>query len=68
MASTPVMSPRQMRRMENLPQDYKIVNTRDGVVILRRCGWAAAANASPTARLAPNLSVERVPGLPARHG
>ncbi|HWX96909.1 MAG TPA: hypothetical protein VNZ01_08650 [Solirubrobacteraceae bacterium] len=59
MSSTPVLSPRQMRRIENLPEDYKVVNTRDGVVILRRAD-GQLLRMQPDGRLAPNLSVERV--------
>ena len=59
MSSTPVLSQRQMRRMENLPEDYKVVRTRDGVVILRRAD-GQLLRMQPDGRLAPNLSVERV--------
>ena len=59
MSSTPVLSQRQMRRMENLPEDYRVVNTRDGVVILRRAD-GQLLRMQPDGRLAPNLSVERV--------
>ncbi|MCW3027875.1 MAG: hypothetical protein JWN81_1086 [Solirubrobacterales bacterium] len=59
MSSTPVLSPRQMRRMESLPEDYRVVKTRDGVVILRRAD-GQLLRMQPDGRLAPNLSVERV--------
>jgi hypothetical protein len=59
MSSTPVLSPRQMRRMENLPEDYKVVKTRDGVVILRRAD-GQLLRMQPDGRLVANLTVERV--------
>jgi hypothetical protein len=67
MSSTPVLSPRQMRRMESLPEDYKVVRTRDGVVILRRADGQLLRMQSD-GRLAPNLSVERVQDYLHVHG
>jgi hypothetical protein len=59
MSSTPLLSQRQMRRMAKLPADYKVVNSRDGVVLLRRAD-GQLLRLKPDGRLAPNLSVERV--------
>jgi hypothetical protein len=56
-----------MRRMENLPEDYKVVKTRDGVVILRRADGQLLRMQSD-GRLAPNLSVERVQDYLHVHG
>lgn len=65
MSSTPVLSQRQIRRMEKLPADCKVVNARNGVVILRRADgqmlrMAPDGRLAPSGRLAPNLRVERV--------
>jgi hypothetical protein len=56
-----------MRRMESLPEDYKVVRTRDGVVILRRADGQLLRMQSD-GRLAPNLSVERVQDYLHVHG
>jgi hypothetical protein len=67
MASTPVLSQRQIRRMQNLPADYKVVTTRDGVVILRRAD-GQLLRMQPDGRLAANLRVERVQDYLHVHG
>jgi hypothetical protein len=59
MASTPVLSQRQIRRMEELRDAYKVVNSRDGVVILRRAD-GQLMRMHRDGRLAPNLRIERV--------
>jgi hypothetical protein len=67
MSSTPMLSQRQIRRMENLPEDYKVVTTRDGVVILRRAD-GQLLRMEPDGRLAANLTVERVQDYLHVHG
>jgi hypothetical protein len=67
MHSTPVFSQRQIRRMEKLPGDYKVVNTRDGVVVLRRAD-GQLLRMQRDGRLAPNLRVERVQDYLHVHG
>jgi hypothetical protein len=67
MSSTPVLSQRQIRRMEKLPADYRVVKTRDGVVILRRAD-GQLLRIQPDGRLAPNLRVERVQDYLHVHG
>jgi hypothetical protein len=67
MSSTPVLSKRQIRRMETLPRDYKVVNTRDGVVVLRRAD-GQLLRLQPDGRLAANLRVERVQDYLHVHG
>jgi hypothetical protein len=59
MSSTPVLSQRQLRRMEKLPEDYRVVNTRDGVVILRRAD-GQLLRLQHDGRLTPTISIERV--------
>jgi hypothetical protein len=59
MSSTPVLSQRQMRRIEKLRDDYEVVNSRDGVIMLRR-GDGQLLRMHRDGRLAPNLRVERV--------
>jgi hypothetical protein len=67
MHSTPVLSQRQIRRMQKLPDDYKVVDTRDGVVVLRRTD-GQLLRMQPDGRLAPNLRVERVQDYLHVHG
>jgi hypothetical protein len=67
MHSTPLLSQRQIRRMQKLPADYKVVNARDGVVVLRRAD-GQLLRMQPDGRLAPNLSVERVQDYLHVHG
>jgi hypothetical protein len=56
-----------MRRMKDLPEDYKLVNTRDGVLILRRAD-GQLLRMEPNGRLAPNLNIERVQDYLHVHG
>jgi hypothetical protein len=67
MSSTPVLSQRQIRRIEKLPPDYKVVNKRNGEVVLRR-GDGQLLRVQPDGRLAPNLRVERVQDYLHVHG
>jgi hypothetical protein len=67
MHSTPVLSQRQIRRMQKLPADYKVVNSHDGVVVLRRAD-GQLLRMQPDGRLAHNLRVERVQDYLHVHG
>jgi len=67
MPSTPVLNQRQIRRIQKLPADYKVVNARDGVVILRRAD-GQLLRMQPDGRLAANLRVERVQDYLHVHG
>jgi hypothetical protein len=67
MPSTPVLSQRQIRCMEKLPAGYKVVNTRNGVVVLRRAD-GHLLRMQPDGRLAPNLRIERVQDYLHVHG
>jgi hypothetical protein len=67
MSSTPVLSQRQKRRIELLPDDYEVVQSRDGVVILRRAD-GQLVRLQRDGRLAPNLRVERVQDYLHVHG
>jgi hypothetical protein len=67
MSSTPVLSQRQIRRIEKLPPDYKVVNERNGVVMLRRAD-GRLLRVQPDGRLAPHLRVERVQDYLHVHG
>jgi hypothetical protein len=67
MSSTPVLNQRQIRRMQKLPADYKLVNARGGVVILRRAD-GQLLRMQPDGRLAANLRVERVQDYLHVHG
>jgi hypothetical protein len=67
MSSTPALSQRQIRRIEKLPPDYKVVNKRNGEVVLRR-GDGQLLRVQPDGRLAPNLRVERVQDYLHVHG
>ena len=67
MSSTPVLSQRQMRRMEQLRDGYEVVKSRDGVVILRRPD-GQLLRMHRDGRLAPNLRVERVQDYLHVHG
>jgi hypothetical protein len=67
MPSTPTLSQEQIRRIEKLPADYKVVNSRDGVVVLRR-GDGQLLRMQPDGRLAHNLRVERIQDYLHVHG
>jgi hypothetical protein len=53
--------------MEKLPEDYRVVNTRDGVVILRRAD-GQLLRMQPDGRLMPTISIERVQDYLHVHG
>jgi hypothetical protein len=53
--------------MEQLPEDYRVVNTRDGVVILRRAD-GQLLRMQHDGRLTPTISVERVQDYLQVHG
>jgi hypothetical protein len=67
MSSTPVLSERQMRRMEQLRDEYEVMKSRDGVVILRRPD-GQLLRMHRDGRLAPNLRVKRVQDYLHVHG
>jgi hypothetical protein len=67
MPSTPPLSQRQIRRMETLPADFKVVSTRDGVVVLRRAD-GQLLRMQPDGRLSPSLLVKRVQDYLHVHG
>jgi len=67
MHSTPTLSQQQIRRIEKLPPDYKVVHSRDGVVVLRR-GDGHLLRMQPDGRLAHNVRVERVQDYLHVHG
>jgi hypothetical protein len=67
MPSTPTLSQQQIRRIEQLPGDYKVVNARDGVVVLRRPD-GRLLHMQSDGRLAHNLRVERVQDYLHVHG
>jgi hypothetical protein len=67
MHSTPLLSQQQIRRMQKLPADYKVVNARDGVVVLRRAD-GQLLRMQPDGHLAHNLRVERVQDYLHVHG
>jgi hypothetical protein len=64
---TPPLTQRQMRRIEKLPRDCRVVNTRDGVVFLRRAD-GQLLRVQPDGRLAPTVSVARVQDYLHVHG
>jgi hypothetical protein len=67
MPSTPELSQRQIRRIEKLPADYKVVNTWHGVVVLRRAD-GQLLRMQPDGRLAHDVRVERVQDYLHVHG
>jgi hypothetical protein len=67
MSSTPLLTQRQMRRIEKLPSDYRVVSTRDGDVLLRRAD-GQLLRVRPDGRLAPTISVARVQDYLHVHG
>lgn len=67
MSSTPQLSQRQIRRIQRLPADYKVVNSRGGVVTVRRAD-GQLLRLQRDGRLAPNLRVERVQDYLHVHG
>jgi hypothetical protein len=69
MSSIPLLrlNQRQRRRIEQLPDDYRVVNARDGVVILRRAD-GQLLRMQPDGRLISTISVERVQDYLHVHG
>jgi hypothetical protein len=67
MNSTHLLTQRQRRRIEKLPKDCRVVNTRDGVVFLRRAD-GQLLRVQPDGRLAPGVSVARVQDYLHVHG
>jgi hypothetical protein len=67
MNSTPLLTQRQMRRIEKLPKDCRVVNARDGVVFLRRAD-GQLLRVQPDGRLAATVSIARVQDYLHVHG
>jgi hypothetical protein len=59
MSGTHLLTQRQLRCMEKLPEGHKVVGTRNGVAIVRRPD-GQLLRMQPDGRLAPNIRVERV--------
>jgi hypothetical protein len=59
MASTQLLTQRQLRSMEKLPEGHVLVSNRRGVAILRRPD-GRLLRMQPDGRLATTLRVERV--------
>jgi hypothetical protein len=55
----PVLTERQLRRLQTLPDDYKVVGARDGVPIVQS-PTGQALRLQPTGRLAATTLIERV--------
>jgi len=58
-SSSPVLTQRQLRRMERLPQGHVVLSTRRGVAVVRRPD-GRLMRIQPDGRLAGMLRVERV--------
>jgi hypothetical protein len=64
----PLLSRRQLRRLETLPDDYKVVSARDGIPIVES-PTGQTLRLQPNGRLAATTLVERVQSdLHARGG
>jgi hypothetical protein len=64
----PVLTQRQLRRLQTLPDDYKVVGARDGIPIVESPA-GQTLRLQPTGRLAATVLVERVQSyLHVRHG
>lgn len=59
MSGTGLLTERQLRYMEKLPQGHKVVSIRDGVPIVRRPD-GQLVRIKPNGRLARSRQVERV--------
>jgi hypothetical protein len=55
----PVLTQRQLRRLEMLPDDYKVVGARDGIPIVESPS-GQTLRLQPTGRLAATALIERV--------
>jgi hypothetical protein len=55
----PLLTQRQLRRLETLPDDYKVVSARDGIPIVES-PRGQALRLQPTGRLAATTFIERV--------
>jgi hypothetical protein len=67
MDSTPLLTQRQIRRIETLPTDCRVVTTRDGVVFLRRAD-GQLLRINPDGHLTSTISVARVQDYLHVHG
>lgn len=55
----PLLTERQLRRLETLPDDYKVVGARDGIPIVESPRGQTLC-LQPTGRLAATTLIERV--------
>jgi len=55
----PVLTQRQLRRLEMLPDDYKVVGARDGIPIIESPA-GQALRLQPTGRLAAAALADRI--------
>jgi hypothetical protein len=55
----PLLTRRQLRRLETLPDDYKVVSARDGVPIVESA-TGQTLRLQPNGRLAATTLIERV--------
>jgi hypothetical protein len=55
----PVLTQRQLRRLEMLPDDYKVVGAKDGIPIVES-PTGQTLRLQPTGRLAATTLIERV--------
>ena len=56
---SPLLTQRQLRRLEMLPDDYKVVGARDGIPIVES-PTGQTLRLQPTGRLAATALIERV--------
>jgi hypothetical protein len=55
----PLLTQRQLRRLQTLPDDYKVVGARDGIPIVES-PTGQTLRLQPTGRLAATAMIERV--------
>ena len=67
MSGTRLLTPRQSRRLENLPDGHEIVSVRDGVPFVRRPN-GQMSRMQPSGRLVVTSVVERVQSYLHVHG
>jgi hypothetical protein len=67
MSGTPLLTQRQVRCMEKLPEGHKVLSTRYGAPIVHRPA-GRLLRVQPNGRLAPTIRVERVQSYLHLHG
>jgi hypothetical protein len=67
MSAARPLTPRQSRRLENLPDGHEIVSVRDGVPVVRRPN-GQMSRMQPSGRLVVSSLVERVQSYLQVHG